>query len=198
MSKWKPITLLILVLVFGTWAWVSDQIPRKPGAYLTGPGTVQLLPLDRVWRFDFVLPRKLAKDESVNFEIRRWSENYDENKASQSPVLSRDKPDAVLRTGGYAQESTSGQVALQLMDLRDFSEDIFRDHSLRISGGMWLSGMILSLDRRDNFCLGHLHTWSVHGGSRWKDDELPLVTFASTDKISYCTYQAVLVIKKRP
>ncbi len=148
-------------------------------------------------RFDFVLPRKLAEDESVNFEIRRWSEIYDQNKASQSPILSQDEPDAVLRTGGYAQDTMSGHVALQLLDLRDFTEDKIQHHSLRLAGGMWLSGMILSLERRDNFCLGHLHTWSVHGGSRWKDDELPLVTFASTDKISYCTYQAVLVIQKR-
>ncbi len=193
MSSWKSIALIVLLLAFYAWAWGSKLVPRKPGAYLTGPHQARILPLDREWRFDFVLPRKLANDEFVHLEIRRWSEPYDGSKSSQIPNLS-EKPDAILDTGISAQETTEGHVALQLLDLRDFSEEKNKNHSLHCAGGLSLSGGIVKLDRSDNFYLGHLRSWGVHSVGSWKNDELPLLNFESTDKVSYCTYHAVLVI----
>lgn len=196
MANLKSIALIVLVIAFCTWAWGSKLVPRKAGAYLTGPKQARLLPLDREWRFDFVLPRELANDEFVHLEIRRWLEPYDGSKSSQIPNL-QDEPDAILETGIRAQETTDGHVALQLMDLRDFSEEKTKNHSLHCAGGLCLNGGIVKLDRSDNFYLGHLRSWGVHSVSSWRNDELPLLSFESTDKVSYCTYHAVLVIRKQ-
>lgn len=196
MSNWKSIALIVLVLAFCSWAWASKLIPRKPGAYLTGPHRARLLPMDREWRFDFVLPRELANDEFVHLEIRRWSEPYDSSKSSQSLNLS-EKPDSILDTGIRTQETTEGHVALQLLDLRDFSEEKIKNHSFHCAGGMCLNNGTVKLDRSDNFYLGHLRSWGVHSVSSWRNDELPLLSFESTDKVSYCTYHAVLVIGKQ-
>lgn len=191
----------IAVAVFFADKWISPQSAKTTnGALLLSSPAQAILPVDLKWNFEFRKP--VTPDERLNvaLEIRRTSEEiqFDSIPSGTSPKpVTRDEAEQVVISRAiHFSESKTGYATLQIIDMRDFTDEESIASPLRFDGGVQVGGTKSRLGRSKDFIPGHLIGHSAVSRVEWKNGEAVLLQIQTYHGVRRYTYDVVLIMQE--
>jgi hypothetical protein len=195
MTRLKAYTLVLIAVLCSIGC---DRMATSPGAHPLPMDSDYLLPDGKRWKFDLVLPDDVSAGDVLRLEIRKYQIDEANEGSRSNEQLPVEQANDIWLGPAFRVNSSNDRalVALQLLDLRDYSTSTEVENPLRLAGGLSLAGSLGQLRNKANFVVGVNEGISPSSQTSWRDHEIRLLRFWSVTKESEFVYDVCVRVVK--
>ncbi len=196
MKRIAAITFLGSLVVGGLiYANLLREDETRRGAVVTSVGN-SLLPMDDKIVWTITLPREADPEKILTMQIWRVSAPLDDLSRVYQPIPSEDDAEMIAYSNSTWVKDAypEGQMAIQLINLRDLGIDSPTESAWRVAGGYRISPGIGQIQYRKDFFVGD-KIGSGGGDAFWADNVLRPFHFITTTEDTRYRYDVVLALR---
>lgn len=175
--------ILALLLVIPGCNFVTTS---TPGAHVVATEFDYLLPDGKKWSHKIVLPRDSDPGTVLTLELRRFRTTETVGTPEYFPRADAEETVA-LAAFKIVNPRNPGFVSLQLLDIRDYSEDSTTKNPVKLRGGLHAGGLG-TVRYPPSFIRGEPGSIIPSGNSEWNNGEIRLLRFWTTTNESIFIY----------